>query len=122
MKLEQIKEILGAEVIAGQGDLNEEVDYGYGCDLMSDVLAYVQSNVVLLTGLVHPQVIRTAEMLDIKAIVIVRGKEPGQELIEMADRRDIVIMTTRHSLFTASGLLYAGGLKGEEIAHNELTL
>ncbi len=89
---------------------------------MSDVLAYVQSNVVLLTGLVHPQVIRTAEMLDITAIVIVRGKEPGEELIEMANRRDIVIMTTKHSLFTASGMLYDGGLMGEEIAHNELTL
>jgi predicted transcriptional regulator len=88
---------------------------------MSDVLAYVQSNVVLLTGLVHPQVIRTAEMLDINCIVIVRGKEPGKELIEMANRRELVIMTTHHSLFSASGLLFQHGLLGEEIAHNELT-
>lgn len=122
MKISKIQEILDANVIAGQGDLNDEVEYGYGCDLMSDVLAYVQSNVVLLTGLVHPQVIRTAEMLDIKAIVIVRGKEPGQDLIEMADRRDLVIMSTSHSLFTASGMLFAGGLKGEEIAHDGLTV
>ncbi len=122
MKLSRIQEVLEAQVIAGNGDLDETVEYGYGCDLMSDVLAYVQSNVVLLTGLVHPQVIRTAEMLDIKAIVIVRGKEPGPDLIEMANRRDLVIMTTRHSLFTASGMLFDAGLKGEEIAHDELTL
>ncbi|PKM66306.1 MAG: hypothetical protein CVU95_11645 [Firmicutes bacterium HGW-Firmicutes-2] len=121
MHLTQIKEILDAQVIAGKGDMNQEIDFGYGCDLMSDVLAYVQNNIVLLTGLVHPQVIRTAEMLDIKAIVIVRGKEPGSDLIEMANRRDIVIMTTKHSLFTASGLLFKNGLIGEEIAHNELT-
>ncbi|MCF8020343.1 conserved protein of unknown function [Petrocella atlantisensis] len=121
MLLTQIKEILDAQVIAGKGDMNQVVDFGYGCDLMSDVLAYVQNNIVLLTGLVHPQVIRTAEMLDIKAIVIVRGKEPGSDLIEMANRRDIVIMTTKHSLFTASGLLFKNGLIGEEIAHNELT-
>lgn len=122
MKIRDIGKILDAQVIAGQGDLDEEIQYGYGCDLMSDVLAYVQSNVVLLTGLVHPQVIRTAEMLDIKLVVIVRGKEPGPDLIEMANRRELVIMTTRHSLFTASGILYGAGLKGEEIAHDELTL
>lgn len=122
MKLDRIREILGAKVIAGENNLHLEVAYGYGCDLMSDVLAYVQSDVVLLTGLVHPQVIRTAEMLDITAIVVVRGKEPGQELIDMANRREIVIMTTNHSLYTASGMLYAGGLMGEEIAHNELAL
>ena len=122
MKIRDIGKILDAQVIAGQGDLDEEIQYGYGCDLMSDVLAYVQSNVVLLTGLVHPQVIRTAEMLDIKLVVIVRGKEPGPDLIEMANRRELVIMTTRHSLFTASGILYGAGLKGEEIAHDELAL
>lgn len=122
MKLDRIREILNAKVIAGESELDRDVEYGYSCDLMSDVLAYVQSNVVLLTGLVHPQVIRTAEMLDIHAIVVVRGKEPSEELVEMANRRDIVIMTTGHSLFTASGKLFDGGLKGEEIAHNELAL
>ena len=120
MKISRIQEILGAQIIAGNGDVNDEVKYGYGCDLMSDVLAYVQSDVVLLTGLVHPQVIRTEEMLDIKAVVIVRGKQPGNDLIEMANRRDLVIMTTSHSLFTASGMLFDGGLKGEEIAHDAL--
>lgn len=122
MRLKEIQEILQAEVVAGNGDLNEEVEYGYGCDLMSDVLAYVQNNVVLLTGLMHPQVIRTAEMLDIKAIIIVRGKKPSSELIQMADSRDILLMTTCHSLFTASGMLYAKGLNGEEIAHDGLTV
>jgi len=120
VKISKISELLDAPIIAGAGDVNGEVQYGYGCDLMSDVLAYVQSDVVLLTGLMHPQVIRTAEMLDIKAIVIVRGKQPGQDLIEMANRRDLVIMSTKHSLFTASGLLYDGGLMGEEIAHDGL--
>ncbi len=122
MKISQIKEILDAQFIAGKGSMDEEVEYGYGCDLMSDVLAYVQNNVVLLTGLVHPQVIRTAEMLDIKVVVIVRGKKPGHELIDMANRRDLVILSTKHSLFTASGLLFDGGLKGEEIAHDGLTV
>lgn len=122
MKIYEVQEILGAKILTGEELLDEEIDYGYSCDLMSDVLAYVKNNVLLLTGLVHPQVIRTAEMLDIKAIVIVRGKCPGEEVLRMAKSRDIAILTTTHSLFTASGLLYQKGLIGEEIAHDEITL
>lgn len=122
VKIKQIKELLSANLLTGGNFLEEEVTYGYGCDLMSDVLAYVQNNVVLLTGLIHPQVIRTAEMLDIKAIVIVRGKEPTEEFVRMAESREIVILTTQHSLFTANGILYNNGLKGEEIAHIETAL
>lgn len=117
-----MQQCLEAEILIGEDLLNEEIDYGYSCDLMSDVLAYVKNNVLLLTGLVHPQVIRTAEMLDIKAIVIVRGKTPGEEVLRMAKAKDIAIMTTKHSLFTASGLLFQKGLPGEEIAHDEITL
>ena len=121
MKIEEVIKILEAKVLIGEELLNEEVDYGYSCDLMSDVLAFVRNNVLLLTGLIHPQVIRTAEMLDIKAIVIVRGKAPSEEVLRMAKMRDIAIIATKHSLFTASGILFDAGLKGEEIAHHELT-
>ncbi len=122
MKIQDVIAILNAELICGEEHLQEEIDYGYSCDLMSDVLAFVQSNVLLLTGLVHPQVIRTAEMLDIKAIAIVRGKVPNQELIDMAKSRDIVLIRTTQSLFTASGVLFKNGLMGEEIAHDEIQL
>ena len=122
MLIREIKEILDAQVLSGDELLEENIQYGYGCDLMSDVLAFVKNDVLLLTGLVHPQVIRTAEMLDIKAIAIIRGKKPSEELIAMAKRKDIALLTTRHSLFTACGLLYKNGLEGEEIAHDEITL
>lgn len=121
MKIDKVIELLEAKLLIGEELLNDDVDYGYSCDLMSDVLAYVRNNVLLLTGLIHPQVIRTAEMLDIKAIVIVRGKSPSEEVLRMAKMRDIAIIATKHSLFTASGILFDSGLKGEEIAHHELT-
>lgn len=120
MKIKAIQEALNAELICGGEFLETDIEYGYSCDLMSDVLAFVKNNVLLLTGLVHPQVIRTAEMLDIRAIIIVRGKIPSDELIEMAKDRDIVLIRTTHSLFTASGILYKYGLIGEEIAHDEI--
>lgn len=122
MKIKEVIDILEGELICGEDFIEEEIDFGYSCDLMSDVLAYVQNNVLLLTGLIHPQVIRTAEMLDIRAIVIVRGKRPSEELVEMAKSKDIVLIRTVHSLFTASGALFSKGLLGEEIAHDEIQL
>lgn len=121
MKIEKVIELLDAKLLVGEELLLEEIEFGYSCDLMSDVLAFVQNNVLLMTGLVHPQVIRTAEMLDIKAILFVRGKSPSEEVLRMAKMRDIAIIATKHSLFTASGILFTAGLKGEEIAHHELT-
>lgn len=117
MELSDIKTIVEGKVMAGHSNLAYDIEYCYGCDLMSDVLAYVKNSVLLLTGLVHPQVIRTADMLDLKAIVFVRGKEPSEEMIEMAEENDMVLITTKHSLYTACGMLYKEGLLGEEITH-----
>lgn len=122
MLISEIKDILDAQILAGEEMLDVNIEYGYGCDLMSDVLAFVKNDVILLTGLVHPQVIRTAEMLDIKAIAIIRGKVPSDDLVEMAKRKEMVLLTTKHSLFTACGLLCKNGLAGEEIAHDEVSL
>ncbi len=114
MKLSQIKEILEAEVLAGADLLENEVDSVFGSDLMSDVLAFVDDRVMLLTGLVNPQVVRTAEMMDISAIVFVRGKRPDENVIALAEAKDIVILTTTHTMYVASGRLYCAGLTGDE--------
>ena len=110
MKLQDVKTILSAEVVAVENELDREVLSAFGCDLMSDVLAFVDEQALLLTGLVNPQVVRTAEMMDMKAIVFVRGKEPTEEIIEIANDANIVIMKTDMTLYTACGKLYAGGL------------
>lgn len=121
MKIGKIVEYLDAKVLIGDNNLEEEIEYAYSCDLMSDVLAYVLHNIILLTGLIHPQVIRTAEMLDIRFIVFVRGKVPSEEVLRMARDRDITIICTKHSMFTASGILHQKGLIGEECI-NEITV
>ena len=112
MILERIKEILDAEVIAGHENLQMEIRMGCGCDLMSDVLAYVKSDSLLLTGLTNPQVIRTAEMADIKAICFVRGKKPDEETLELAKSKNIPLLLTTLPMFEACGRLYKEGLVG----------
>lgn len=112
MKIREISTVLEAAVLTGQQNLDVEIDSACGADLMSDVMAFVKENVVLLTGLINPQVVRTAEMMDIKVIVFVRGKNPSQEIIDLANEKGITILTTKYSMFIACGKLYEAGITG----------
>lgn len=113
MTLERVRDILNARVLTGRENLNREVLSACGSDLMSDVLAYVKHQAILLTGLVNPQVIRTAEMMDMQCIVFVRSKEPDATMLEMAKDRGIMVMTTSIPMYLSCGLLYSNGLVGE---------
>ena len=88
-----------------------EVSSVCGSDLMSDVMAFVKDNVLLLTGLVNPQVIRTATLLDIHAVMFVRGKVPTDEMIEMAEEMDIILGGTKLPMFLSCGKLYEAGMR-----------
>ena len=112
MKLREIKEILDAEVICGDELLEKEVSSAFGSDMMSDVLAYAKSDSVLLTGLVNPQTIRTALMLDMEAIVFVRAKKLTDDVVSLARESGIAVMSTECRMFETCGKLYQKGLKG----------
>ncbi|MCQ2478349.1 MAG: hypothetical protein MJ091_03915 [Clostridia bacterium] len=115
MKISTMQELLDAKVICCEENVGRHVYSACGCDLMSDVLAYVKDQAVLLTGLVNPQVIRTAEMMDMICIVFVRSKVPTPEMIELAKEAGIVIMLTDKRLYEACGILYANGLVGNKV-------
>ncbi len=115
MHLKYIQELIEADVLAYAQGLDLDIKTAFGSDLMSDVLAYVEEDTLLITGLTNQQVIRTAEMLDLKAILFVRGKIPCQEVVELAEEKKILLMMTRESLFTVSGILYGSGLRGISI-------
>lgn len=92
--------------------MDMEVKTAFGADLMSDVLAFAQSGSLLLTGLTNPQVIRTADVLDISAIIIVRGKRPSPDTVQLAGDLGIPILVTRFILFETAGRLYQSGIRG----------
>ena len=112
MTIREIKEILGADLVSGEELLDTEVLGACGSDLMSDVLANNEGHSVLITGLNNPQVVRTAEMLDITCIVFVRNKIPTDQVVELAKSKSIAVLATKHLMFSACGLLYQGGLRG----------
>ncbi len=117
MKISTMKELLSAKVHCCEESLERQVYSACGSDMMSDVLAYVKDQAVLLTGLVNPQVIRTAEMMDMICIVFVRDKQPSEAMIEMAKESGIVIMTTDKRMYDACGILYTNGLVGKSVRH-----
>lgn len=112
MKISEISELLKAKVLCCEDMLDSEVCSACGSDMMSDVLAFVKNQAVLLTGLVNPQVIRTAEMMDMHCIIFVRGKRPDETVLSLARQKDITILATPYRMFTACGLLYENGLEG----------
>ena len=112
MTVKEIIDILDGHIIYGEDLLDREVFTACGSDMMSDVLAFVKEQAVLLTGLVNPQVVRTAEMMDMSCIVFVRGKSPDMGMIDLAEQRDIVLIGTDLEMFTSCGRLYAHGLRG----------
>ncbi len=117
MKIREIVDLLDATVLCGEVHLDGDVHSACGCDMMSDVLAFVKEQAVLITGLCNPQVVRTAEMMDMRCIVFVRGKMPPAEVVSLADEAGIVVLTSKERMYVACGKLYAAGLSGGDLAH-----
>ena len=115
MQIRKIAELLDAQILCGEDHLDGIVKSACGCDMMSDVLAFVKDQAVLITGLCNPQVVRTAEMMDMRCIVFVRGKNPPAEVVELANEAGIVVMATSERMYVACGKLYASGLAGGDV-------
>ncbi len=111
MKLKEIKDLLQAEIICGEDHLEEEIEMACASDLMSDVLALGKPGMLLITGLANVQSVRTANIIEAKAILYVRGKKPDQEGIALAAKQNIPLLTTNYLMYQACGLLYQRGLK-----------
>lgn len=114
MKIAELAKIIEADILSCKDKCDTEVNSACGSDMMSDVLAYVKNQAVLLTGLVNLQVVRTASMMDMRCIVFVRNKVPTEEMLETAEENGIVVMTTSLRMYEACGMLYKNGLGCKE--------
>lgn len=110
MLIREIKSLLKADILSGEHLLDQSVETAFASDMMSDVLAFANPHSVLLTGLCNPQVIRTAEMLDVPCIVFVRGKPIDENILALAKDKNICVLHTEKGMYTTCGILYSGGL------------
>lgn len=112
MTLKEIRDILTAEVMTGDADLEKEIKYGFAADLLSDVLAFSRGpGALLITGIVHPQVIYAANTIDLGAIIFVRGKRPDEATLQLAIENQIPLLATSYIMFETCGRLYQRGLR-----------
>lgn len=115
MTLREILTLLEAEILTTSVDLDKEVPCAFASDLISDILMCTKEPTLLLTGLTNPQVIRLSDMIDLLGIVFVRGKVPPQELVEMAEERNLMLLSTKLTMYRSSGILYNSGLRSCKI-------
>ncbi len=112
MKISKIVELLNAKVICCSDECDKEVANACASDMMSDVLAFVKDQAVLITGLNNPQVVRTAIMMDMVCIVYVRNKIPDAISMALAKEKGIVLLSSEDRMFVACGKLFNAGLDG----------
>lgn len=111
MLLESIKRLLNAQTLFGEDLLDKEIHTAFSSDMMSDVLAHGTNHSLLITSLCNPQVIRTADMIDIDCIIFVRDKQPDELMLKLAREKNIAILKTKNKMFTTCGLLYDAGIR-----------
>lgn len=114
MNLAKIIKLATGQLLTPEIDTDIEISGAYGADLMSDVLAASQPDAVLLTGLTNPQVVRTAQMAEFRAIIFVRGKQPQAETLLLAAQENIPLVTSSFGMFELCGRLHKAGLPSFE--------
>ena len=112
MKLSEIVSKLDAHLLVGDNCLDKELNTCGASDLMSDILAGLSEGCILLTGLTTIQVIRTAMVSGVGAVVFVRGKKPPQEVMDLARANGLPLISTPYSMFVSCGRLHACNLTG----------
>jgi hypothetical protein len=97
---------LQAQTLVESADF--EVKNVAAADLLSDILATSKEDFVILTGQTSPQAIRTAVAVGALGVVIVRGKQPPPESINVARNYGVPLAITTMKMFESCVIL--GGL------------
>ena len=111
MKIKEIAQLVDRQIVGAPVDETYEVEKAFASDLMSDVLRFSMDETVLVTGLCNNQTMRTAEMADLRVVVLGRDKQPDEDMLELAVDADITLVKSKFSIFKISGILYNAGIK-----------
>ena len=111
MKIKELAELVGGQIVGATADDSYEVEKAFASDLMSDVLRFPMEDTVLITGLCNNQTMRTAEMADLRVVILGRAKVPDEDMIALAKDSDITLIKSDYSIFKISGILYSAGIK-----------
>jgi predicted transcriptional regulator len=111
MDLKDIKELLKCKNLTEENILDRQIKSAYAADMMSDVLKSCETGALLITGLINQQVVQVAEIMDLKGIVFINGKEPSQDVIDKAHTIKLPLLSTIMNMYEVCGILFNSGLK-----------
>jgi len=114
MILSEVIQIVEGKLLTPNANLQLEIKNDFTDDLMSDVLASIMPEAVLITGLSNPQVVRTAIIADVRAIIFARGKSLSSETIQLAIEEKIPVISSKLGLYEISGRLMHANLPSFE--------
>ncbi len=80
-------------------------------DMLSELLALAKENMILITGLCTPQMVRTADIVAVGAIVIVRGRQVPEVTVQIAKDMRIPMILTELTMYATCGKLFCAGLE-----------
>ncbi len=105
MTVGDLAKVLDGEVVCGEDHLDRPVRAFAASDLLSDILAFEKEDYALLTGLTNAQIVRTADITNACCVVILRGKQPQQTAVALAQTTGIPIVLSHFTMFEACALL-----------------
>jgi predicted transcriptional regulator len=111
VRVRDVAEILGAEVVSGEDGLDREIGVVISSDLVSDILCCRDEGAFLITGLAKIQILRAADMIDLVGICFVRGKVPETGVVEHARELGLPVMLTGRTMYESCGLVFRLGAR-----------
>ena len=106
MKIRQVVEELSLSVLAGEDFLEQEVHWGYCCDLLSRVMSKGKKGGLWITVQTHMNIVAVAVLTEIACIVIPEGIQVEEEVLKKAENEGVVILSSDMTAFELAGKLY----------------
>ena len=109
MKLTELVEKTGLTSITEYED--KEVEGVYVSDMVSDIITGAKANSLLVTLQTHKSLIAAANLVDVAAIVFVRGKRPANDVVELAKKAGIGLLFADVDTWSFAKKLYECGVR-----------
>jgi hypothetical protein len=110
MKLSEIQQKMNFKVFTSE-IFDKDVSGIYISDMVSEVMASAQAGNLLITIQTHKNVLAAANLVDVSGIIFINGKEPDQQVIDLANKAKVSLFGTSENGWQLAGKFYELGLR-----------
>jgi predicted transcriptional regulator len=92
-------------------EADKQIEGVYISDMVSDIITGAMANGLLVTLQTHKSLIAAANLVDVAAVVFVRGKKPAADVVELANKAGIGLFVTGADTWSFAKKLIEIGVK-----------